>query len=636
MAQTGYTPIQLYHSTSAGTSPSGANLASGEVALNVTDGKLYYKDGGGTVQLLASKDASSGTFSNVTITSNLTLSGGTANGVLYLNGSKVATSGSALVFDGTNLGVGTSSPATKLHVSGQSRVADSSNAANYMTFGVGANAPYGNASISTTTAGLAIVAEGAGNMTFLNNGSERMRIDSSGNLSVTGTLNSTGSLTVQTGGIIMRNATGNGLLQDSAGSAASPTYSFYNNADLGMYRSVADTLAWATGGTQRMTLDSSGNLGIGTSSPGNKLTVASTANDAGKFTSTATTTALVLDNTHANGWGSNLAIQTGGTAAGFFGTIGSLLGNTTQDLAVYANTGNGFRVYTNGNNLRATFDTSGNLGIGTSSPGSKVTISDPGTGLGFTNAASGNFNIGLLAGTGSAVAYVFQRANADLIFGTNNTERARITSGGYSKFSNTGTYYGSTSSYHEFRNDADNAVLIVSSSSTGSNVANVYSELSSGANAGAYHFGGVVTGSGYQFTVDKDGDVKNTNNSYGSISDVKVKQDIADASSQWDDIKGLRVRKYRFKNKPDEALQIGVIAQEIEQVSPGLVDETPDFEEVEVTDEEGNVKTERQPTGTVTKSVKYSVLYMKAVKALQEAMARIEKLEAEVAAMKGA
>jgi hypothetical protein len=34
------------------------------------------------------------------------LSGGTANGVTYLNGSKVVTSGSALTFDGTNLGVG--------------------------------------------------------------------------------------------------------------------------------------------------------------------------------------------------------------------------------------------------------------------------------------------------------------------------------------------------------------------------------------------------------------------------------------------------------------------------------------------------------------------------------------------------
>jgi hypothetical protein len=53
MAQTGYTPIQLYYSTTASAVPSAANLAAGELALNITDGKLYYNDGG-TVKLLAS------------------------------------------------------------------------------------------------------------------------------------------------------------------------------------------------------------------------------------------------------------------------------------------------------------------------------------------------------------------------------------------------------------------------------------------------------------------------------------------------------------------------------------------------------------------------------------------------------
>jgi len=74
----------------------------------------------------------------------------------------------------------------------------------------------------------------------------------------------------------------------------------------------------------------------------------------------------------------------------------------------------------------------------------------------------------------------------------------------------------------------------------------------------------------------------------------------------------------------------------LEQVCPGLVDEHPDMEMVEVTDEEGNVTQTQQPTGTTTKTVKSSILLMKAAVALQEAMARIEKLEAEVAAMKGA
>ena len=71
-------------------------------------------------------------------------------------------------------------------------------------------------------------------------------------------------------------------------------------------------------------------------------------------------------------------------------------------------------------------------------------------------------------------------------------------------------------------------------------------------------------------------------------------------------------------------------AQLSRTVSPGLVYETPDYEELEVIDEEGNITKEWQPTGTSTKSVKYSILYVKAVKALQEAMNRIEALEVEV------
>ena len=70
------------------------------------------------------------------------------------------------------------------------------------------------------------------------------------------------------------------------------------------------------------------------------------------------------------------------------------------------------------------------VGIGTASPGTVLAINDPGTGLGFTNAASGNFNLGLLGGTGSNEAYVYQRANGPLLFGTNNTERVRIDSSG--------------------------------------------------------------------------------------------------------------------------------------------------------------------------------------------------------------
>ena len=140
-----------------------------------------------------------------------------------------------------------------------------------------------------------------------------------------------------------------------------------------------------------------------------------------------------------------------------------------------------------------------------------------------------------------------------------------------------------------------------------------------------YHFFGQDNGT-TKIYIEQDGDVKNANNSYGSTSDVKLKENIVDANSQWDDIKGLRIRNFNFKNDPDKVKMLGVVAQEAETVSAGLIDTKND---VEVDSDTGEGKI----TGT-TKYVKYSILYMKAVKALQEAQTRIETLETEVAALK--
>jgi len=133
----------------------------------------------------------------------------------------------------------------------------------------------------------------------------------------------------------------------------------------------------------------------------------------------------------------------------------------------------------------------------------------------------------------------------------------------------------------------------------------------------------VSDGSTVNLEIQYNGNVRNTNNSYGSLSDVKLKENIVDAGSQWDDFKAIRFRKYNFKEETghETFTQLGVIAQELEQVCPRLVDETPDF------DEEGN------DLGTTTKSVKYSILTQKALVALQEAMERIETLETKVAAL---
>ena len=137
--------------------------------------------------------------------------------------------------------------------------------------------------------------------------------------------------------------------------------------------------------------------------------------------------------------------------------------------------------------------------------------------------------------------------------------------------------------------------------------------------------------------------------------DYAKEQNIVDASSQWADIKALKVRNFKRKDdvrlygEDNAQVQLGLIAQEAEAVSPGLVKlKNPDKNDIASDSTFGRLYTsddsETQgdnPTASVgevkvaeqVKQMKYSVLYMKAIKALQEAMDRIETLETKVAAL---
>jgi hypothetical protein len=117
--------------------------------------------------------------------------------------------------------------------------------------------------------------------------------------------------------------------------------------------------------------------------------------------------------------------------------------------------------------------------------------------------------------------------------------------------------------------------------------------------------------------VYSNGNVVNTNGSYGAISDVKLKENIVDTTPKLDDLLKVKVRNYNLKSDPDHK-QIGVIAQELETVFPAMIDESPDK------DAEGN------DLGTTTKSVKYSVFVPMLIKAIQEQQAIIEQLTARI------
>ena len=275
-----------------------------------------------------------------------------------------------------------------------------------------------------------------------------------------------------------------------------------------------------------------------------------------------------------------------------------------------ANTGLSFASDTvninTGGSTRATVDSAGRLLIGTTTEGNDngddITIGGSGAkGITIRSTDSSNCHLYFSDGTSGTNEYAgyiaYQHSNDSLQFGTGASERFRIYSNGDMSFGISNLSVNSSNAGAVFEGKQFRTSRLV----------------------GGFAAVFVAYGSDGYAQVLGDGDLQNSNNSYGAISDETLKQDIVDASSQWDDIKNVRVRKYRFKKNPTGNLQIGVIAQEIEKVSAGLVSETYEDPQTE--------------EGDKVKSVKYSVLYMKAIKALQEAQARIETLETKVAAL---
>jgi hypothetical protein len=118
MAATNFTPISLYYTTTAAAAPSAGNLVNGELAINITDGKLYYKDNLGAVQLLAQAPGTGGSFTAPVVIEGTTTSAalritqlGTGNALLVEDSSNPDASPFVINSDGTLILGSTSSSA---------------------------------------------------------------------------------------------------------------------------------------------------------------------------------------------------------------------------------------------------------------------------------------------------------------------------------------------------------------------------------------------------------------------------------------------------------------------------------------------------------------------------------------------
>jgi len=423
-------------------------------------------------------------------------------------------------------------------------------------------------------------------------------------------------------------------------------------------------LVLGTNNTARATLDSSGNLGLGVtpsawslgkafqvnsgalwSQANNAYVVANAYYNAGyKYLNTGYASAYEMGSgTHiwytAPSGTANTTTITNGVS---YTIITS--GNQTAFGAANNNVGTVFTATSSGTlssgtvsqnisfTQAMTLDASGNLGVGQTNPSAWL-VNGIGVGSGISDWGAtiytGTSSSGYLCfadGTTTTDRYrgylQYSHATDAMVFATAATERARITSGGYFKASNNGTYYGSTGSQHELRNTANGewVVRAVSASATDPNGMEIrYSAATPNGTANRFLY--CLDSTALRAEIRSNGGLANYQSNNVDLSDVRTKTDISPLASYWSKIAALEIVSYKYKDQTHDDLNIGVIAQQVEQVAPEFVDadgfgETPE-------------------DGVPLKTIYNKDLTFAAIKALQEAMARIEKLEAEVAALKG-
>ena len=428
------------------------------------------------------------------------------------------------------------------------------------------------------------------------------------------------------------------------GFANSSSVALFTNGDTA-YGTLFGTLNTGVGWIQQQRADGTGtaynlllqpnggNVGIGTTSPNKNLHIKSSNGNA--------TSQLQLESTgtvkgYMGVFSDTIYINSGGTYNSGWSLDGAF-GIASVELNSF-NGGSTVLFSTAASNTtpseRMRITSGGNVGIGTTAPSNllevqgniKFNASPNGTtklvfGVSGTNYASLRYN----DADGSLTTQTL--GNYPLIFGTNITERMRITSGGLFKFQNSGSSYESSSGgVNEFNTNADDTNVVFRNTATSLTSARAgidvfYRNATPNNTSAAFYQAADFSGGSrtLRFEVRSNGGIGNYQANNVNLSDERTKKDIIPLESYWNKFKALEIVKFKYKDQTHEDFNIGVIAQQVESVASEFVDvdgwgETPE-------------------DGVPLKSIYTADLYHATIGVLQEAMAKIEELSAKVAAL---
>ena len=403
----------------------------------------------------------------------------------------------------------------------------------------------------------------------------------------------------------------------------------------GMYLPAANTLGWSNNGAETMRLDSSGNLGIGTSSPAQVLDIVKSQN-AG--------TAAVVRNANTGVSANAQLIVNADTTTGRFSAYSSGAGALANFLTIEQTTNNPIAFYVNSTEQMRLSSTG--LGIGKVAT-TKLDVQGVAQ---FYSGATGTFNhinvgrttsearVGVAAATndfltgvaaGDTAFYSVASGNAwygtasaaAAIFTTNNAERARITSGGDLLVGTTAQIAGSSSRAVFDYASADYTLRVNNSNATpfGS-----YISYSAAAPNGTGNlFLACADNATTRATIRSNGGLANYSGNNVNLSDRREKTNFAPAKDYLDTICAIPVQTFEYidQSPDDPGLTLGVVAQDVQAVAPELVMES-------------NWGTADNPKMRL--SVYQTDLQYALMKCIQEQQELIKDLRARVAALEAA